>query len=369
MRVLFAGGGTAGHLAPCIAVAQTIARRTPEVDLHFAISSKPADAAMLEHRGLSGHPISGSGMPYGCSPGAVMSLLRLAVGGCQALGLLKRLRPDVVLATGGYVSAAVVPAARLLRIPIVLLAADVMPDRTNRLLSRWATSVAVVSPTAAESFGNAPTVVTGMPVRPEILDADRATAREALAIAPDATVLLVTGGSQGAQRLNEAIRAALLELLADPDFVVIHLTGVGKLPEPSATADVPPGRYIVSERREDMATCFAAADIVLTRAGANGVAEAAAWGRPMIIVPYPHAGGHQCLNAAVYADAGAAVVIDDAGFTGEALLETIGELRADPGRLERMARAARETGSAEAAGSLADILARLATSREASQSE
>ena len=367
MRVLFAGGGTAGHLAPCIAVAQTIARRTPEVEVHFAISGKPADAAMLEHRSLSGHPISGSGMPYGCSPGAVMSLVRLAAGGCQALGLLKHLRPDVVLATGGYVSAAVVPAARVLGIPIVLLAADVMPDRTNRFLSRWATRVAVVSRSAAESFGNAPTVVTGMPVRPEILDADPAIARESLAIAPDATVLLVTGGSQGAQRLNVATQAALPELLNDPHFVVIHLTGVGKLPEPSDIADLPARRYIVSERREDMAACFAAADLVLTRAGANGVAEAAAWGRPMIIVPYPHAGGHQRFNAAVYADAGAAIVIDDAEFTGETLVATIDELRADPGRLEQMARAARETGSAEAAGAIADILTRLATRRETPQ--
>ena len=366
MKVLFAGGGTAGHLAPCIAVAQTIARRSPDAELHFAVSGKPADAAMLEHRGLSGHPISGSGMPYGCSPAAAMSLVRLAAGGCQALGLLKRLRPDVVLATGGYVSAAVVPAARVLGIPVVLLAADVMPDRTNRFLSRWATSVAVVTVSAAKSFGKAPTIVTGMPVRPEILDADPAEAREALGIAPEATVLLVTGGSQGAQRINEAVQDALPELLADPDFVVIHLTGVGKLPEPSLTRALPAARYIVSERREDMATCLAAADIVLTRAGANGVAEAAAWGRPMVIVPYPHAGGHQRFNAAVYADAGAAVAVDDAEFTGETLIATIGELRAHAGRLERMARAARETGSAEAAEAIARILTQLATGREAS---
>lgn len=363
MRVLFAGGGTAGHLAPCIAVAQTLALRDAETAAHFAISSRPADGAMLAHRGLSGHRICGSGMPYGCSPTAAVSFVRLAAGGCQALRLLARLRPDVVLATGGYVSAAVVPAARILGIPIVLLAADVMPDRTNRFLSRWATTVAVVSASAAEFFGSARTVITGMPVRPEILATTPTDARASMGIAPEAAVLLVTGGSQGAQRLNDATFEAVPQLLADPAFVVIHLTGVGKLPPASLTADLPADRYIVSERREDMGTCLAAADIVLTRAGANGVAEAAAWGRPMIIVPYPHAGGHQRLNAEVYADAGAAVIIDDAELTAEALVATVGGLMADRGRLGQMGEAALQSGSAGAAGHIADILGKLARSQ------
>jgi UDP-N-acetylglucosamine--N-acetylmuramyl-(pentapeptide) pyrophosphoryl-undecaprenol N-acetylglucosamine transferase len=273
-----------------------------------------------------------------------------------------------VLATGGYISAAVVPAARLLRVTVMLLAADVMPDRTNRTLSRWAELVATVSQSAADVFTKTPTIVTGMPVRPEILDVDPAAARQQLAIAPSATVLLVTGGSQGAQRINDATVAALPHLLADPDIFIIHLTGVGKLPAPEQLKGLPEDRYLVTERRDDMGTCLAAADIVLTRAGANGVAEAAAWGRPMIVVPYPHAGGHQRLNAAIYEKAGAAVVIDDADFTGDVLLSTMQNLRANPERLEEMACAAKDQGSATAAEQIAAELRRLADGRDTAES-
>ena len=181
-----------------------------------------------------------------------------------------------------------------------------------------------------------------------------------MGISPDATVLLVTGGSQGAQRLNDATVAALPHLLADPDLVVIHLTGTGKLPAPGQLQHLPTERYLVHERLDDMAACFAAADIVVTRAGANAVAEAAAWGRPMIIVPYPHAGGHQRYNAEVYESAGAAVVIEDSLFTGDVLAATIDELTAEPERLGEMGRASLKAGSAEAARRLADILARIA---------
>lgn len=362
-RVVFAGGGTAGHLVPSIAVAQTFRQIAPDIELHFLTSRRPLDTDMLTARGFEPHPISGRGMPYGFAPAAVTSLCHLAAGGCQALRLLRRLQPDVLLATGGFIAASVVPAARLLRLPIMLHVSDVMPDRANRLLARWADCVSVVSTATAASFAGRRVVVTGQPVRPEILAAEPLAARASLQIPDAAFVVLVTGGSQGAQRLNEAVVSGLRDLLAMPDIHIIHLTGAGKLTQPEALAGIEGAttRYHVQQRRDDMALVLAAADIVVTRAGANGLAEASAWGRPIIAVPYPHAAAHQQHNARVYEDAGAAVVIDDAEFTGPRLVEALTRLRDQPGRLEAMAQAASDLGSRDAARAVAEHLMALAS--------
>lgn len=358
MRLVFAGGGTSGHLVPSIAVAQTLRQINPDVELHFLTSRRPLDAQMLAARGFQAHPISGRGMPYGLSPTAAGSLFHLAVGSCQALRLLRRLQPDALLATGGFISASVVPAARLLRLPIMLHVSDVMPDRTNRLLARWADCISLVSDSVAATFATRRVVVTGQPVRPEILAVDPLAARASLQIPDTGFVILVTGGSQGAQRLNDAVIAGLRDLLAMPDTYIIHLTGTGKLTPPEALSEIDGAntRYHAQQRRDDMGTVLAAADIVVTRAGANGLAEASAWGRPIVTVPYPHAGGHQQYNARLYEQAAAAVVIDDADLTGPRLVETLTNLRNQPGRLEAMAQAATDLGSRNAARAVANHL-------------
>lgn len=354
MRVLFAGGGTSGHLVPCLAVAQTLRRRHPDAEVEFVVSRRATDRDMLAARDFIARPISGSGMPYGLSATAFASLYRLGVGGCQALGIVKRFRPDVVFATGGFISAAVVTAAKVLRVPIMLHASDAMPDRTNRLLARWADLVSTVSQSAADQFKARRCVVTGQPVRPEVLEADPSAARTELGVPETAFVVLVTGGSQGAQRLNDATIAALPELLANPDVHVIHLTGVGKLPNSGhrAALNLHRDRYLIEEGRNDMASVLAAADLVVTRAGASSLAEASAWGRPMIVVPYPHAGGHQQHNAAIYEQAGAAIVVADAAFTAPRLTNLVARLQADCERRRAMSQAAVSIGTREAAAAV-----------------
>jgi len=351
LRILFAGGGTSGHLVPCLAVAQALRRHHPDAEVEFVVSRRSADSDMLAARNFVARPIGGSGMPYGISPAALASLFRLGVGGCQALGIIKRFRPDVVFATGGFVSAAVVTAAKVLRAPIMLHASDAMPDRTNRLLARWADLVSTVSESAANQLNTRRCVVTGQPVRPEILDADPAAARADLGVPESAFVLLVTGGSQGAQTLNDATIAALPELLADPDLHVIHLTGVGKLPNSGhrAAVNLHRDRYLVEESRNDMARVLAAADLVITRAGASSLAEASAWGRPMIVVPYPYAGGHQYHNAAIYEKAGAAIVVEDSAFTALRLTGLVARFQTDHDRYRAMSEAAVGMGTQDAA--------------------
>lgn len=360
MRVLFAGGGTSGHLAPCLAVAQALVDRRPDAVAEFVVSRNPRETEMVKSRGFEAFPISGSGMPYGCSLNAVRSLIHLAAGGFQALGLIRRRKPDVVFATGGFISAAVVPAAKIRGCPVMIHASDVMPDRTNRLLGRWADCVSIVDPAAAGVFEEA--IVNGQPVRPELLDTDRTTARYTLDIPPEAFVLLVTGGSQGARRLNVATTGALTELLEIPDLHVIHLTGRGKMPDLDAMAEsgLPMERYHVFEHRNDMGTALAAADLVLTRAGASSLAEASARGLPMIVVPYPHAGGHQHYNASAYGDSGAAIVVEDEWMTAARLVELVTDLKENPEQREQMARASEQMGSRDAADRIVDGLIRLA---------
>ncbi|MFP3904224.1 MAG: UDP-N-acetylglucosamine--N-acetylmuramyl-(pentapeptide) pyrophosphoryl-undecaprenol N-acetylglucosamine transferase [Armatimonadota bacterium] len=365
MRVLFAGGGTSGHLSPCLAVAQTLKTGVPDATAAFVVSKKPGEAQMVRERGFEAFPISGSGMPYGLSLKAVGSFFRLAAGGMQALGIMKRFDPDAVFATGGFVSAAVVPAAAIRGCATMIHASDARPDRTNRLLSRWADRISTVSDGAAEILGDR-AVVTGQPVRPEIMQADRGSARETLGIPNDAFVLLVTGGSQGAQKLNDATVEALPRLLTDPEFHIIHLTGRGKLPDLEAIrgSDAWTEHYHVQERRDDMATVLAAADLILTRAGASSLAEAAAWGRPMIVVPYPHAGGHQRYNAEIYEAADAAIVVDDDNMNADRLVETVRALRADTQRYQAMARASAEVGSHNAARRIVEYIVELAGTAE-----
>lgn len=358
MRVLFAGGGTSGHLTPCLAVAQTLLSRHPDAEVAFIVSRRPADAAMLAARQLPCYPISGSGMPYGVSPAAVVSLAQLCVGCCQAMSIIRRLRPQVLFATGGFVSAAAVLAARILGVPVMLHACDAMPDRTNRLLSRWADVISVVSDSSAASLRARRLVVTGQPVRPEVLQAAPEEARASMNIPLSAFVLMITGGSQGAETLNRTTVAALPALLADPGLYLIHLTGAGKLPDRSqlAAQDLPLDRYLVQERRDDMATVLAASDLVVTRAGASSVAEASAWGRPMIVVPYPYAGGHQRYNAELYESAGAAWVVEDSKFDAPRLTELVMRLRDDPTTYQAMSQAASAMGSQHAAGVVVDHL-------------
>lgn len=362
MRVLFAGGGTSGHLSPCLAVAGALTEEVPDAVAGFVVSKKPGEAQMVQGRGFEAFPISGSGMPYGLSLKAIGSFFRLAAGGMQALGIIKSFAPDAVFATGGFISAAVVPAAAIRGCPTMIHASDARPDRTNRLLSRWADRISTVSAGAAEILGDK-AVVTGQPVRPEILQADPHTARETLDIPDEAFVLLVTGGSQGAQRLNEATVAALPRLLSDPALHIIHLTGRGKLPDREAIrrSGVPAGRYHVQQRRDDMATVLAAADLILTRAGASSLAEGAAWGRPMIVVPYPHAGGHQRYNAEIYEAAGAAIIVDDGDMNADELARIVPALKGDTEQYQAMAQASAEIGSQNAAQQIVGYLMELSS--------
>jgi len=224
MRAVFAGGGSAGHLFPALAVAQRFLKSAPEAAAYFLAAQRPLDRQLLADLGHPHRLLAATGFPYGLSPKMAVSVARLVLGGLQAFHACGRWRPQVIFGSGGYITAAAIPAAAWRGIPAVIHASDALPDRANRHVARYAQVVTVAFAEAAAHFPHSRVVVTGQPVREEILNTDRATARQELGYTPEDFVLLVTGGSQGARRLNEAVVAAL-PALARQAVRVLHLTG------------------------------------------------------------------------------------------------------------------------------------------------
>ncbi len=289
--------------------------------------------------------------------------------------MMVRHRPDAVFTTGGYVAIPVLVAARVLRIPTVLWEGNVVPGRSVRATARHASVLAVSFTETCAALGRSgssdghaaspPCLTTGTPIR-DFRDVDPLAARESLGVPAGERLVLIFGGSQAVRRLNEAVAGVLPALVAR--FHVLHVTGDdGYAPALAGREALPtdqraryrPVRFL----GDGMTEALLAADLVIGRAGSSTLAEVTAAGVPMVVVPYPHAGGHQRANARVLVEAGAARAIDDADFDGPALLEAVGILD-DPASHARMTAAARSLGRPGAADALAAIVLALG-SREA----
>ena len=290
----------------------------------------------------------------------ILDPLRLAASLPHALWQLIRWRPDVVYATGGYVAIPVLAAATLLRIPSLIWEGNRVPGRSVRLSGRMAT-LRTVSFAGARDELPRPTLLTGTPIR-ALAGGDRDAARTRLGLSDDVPVLLVFGGSQAVRRLNEAIADAAADLVER--CYLIHIAGAAAIDEAETLRAT-----LRHERREryrpyaylhdDMDATLTAADLLVGRAGSSTLAEAAAAGLPMIVVPYPHAAAHQRANAAEMVEAGAAVLVDDEDLDGDALRDAC-DLLFDE-RLAEMSGAARRIGRPGAAAVSASLLEALVT--------
>ena len=282
--------------------------------------------------------------------------LRLAASFPQALWRLARRRPDAIFTSGGYVAIPILVAARAQRIPVVLWEGNVVPGRSTRATARLADAVAVSFEATCAALGVARCYLTGTPIR-DTRAVDREEARERLGIPAAPRLLLVFGGSQAVRRFNTAVAGALGRLVER--CWVLHVTGETGLPEMVAARDgLPPERRDryrpIPFLADEMTAALAAADLVVGRAGSSTLAEAAAFGLPLVCVPYPHAAGHQRANADAYAATGAARVIDDADFDAEALLEAVAILddRKAHAAMAAAARSLARPGAAEAVAEL-----------------
>ena len=283
----------------------------------------------------------------------------------QALWLLLRRRPAAIFTTGGYVAIPVLFAARVLGIPALLWEGNVIPGRSVRATARLASALAVsFAPTCAALPSRRPCFVTGTPIR-DVAAIDRLAARERLGLPAEARLVVVFGGSQAVRRLNEAVAGALPRLVEKVH--VIHLAGSDGVAAAEAAHDALPeevrSRYRpVAFLGEGLLVALAAADLVVGRAGSSTLAETAAFGLPMVVVPYPYAGAHQRANAAELVDGGAASFIEDEAFDSEALLEAV-RILDDPARHVAMAAAARSLARPRAADAVADLVLALAERR------
>jgi UDP-N-acetylglucosamine--N-acetylmuramyl-(pentapeptide) pyrophosphoryl-undecaprenol N-acetylglucosamine transferase len=294
MRILFVGGGSIGHVAPCVAVWRAVQAETKGAAAHFICSERPEDAAFLEKERVD----------FTAVRGRRLSVLTFGPAFLRARGIIKRFRPDVVFSKGGALSVPVAYAARAAGVPVVLHESDAVGGRANTLVAKWAKAVcAGFSPKLTGAKRDARTTFTGNPVRPEITQGDRQKGLKLCGFAGKKPVLLVLGGSQGAVALNDAVSRHLPELLAYTD--IAHLTGVGK-----AGAGETPGYWSAPFAQEELPDLYAAADMALSRAGAGSISELASNGVPAVLVPLEGlAQDHQTRNAEAAAKQGGCVLI------------------------------------------------------------
>jgi len=327
------------------------------------------EARLVTEAGLEFHGIPSKGFDRSRPLSLVVAAAVLAISTLKAVMLLRRLRPDVVAGFGGYVSMPVGIAARLLGVRLVLQEQNSVPGLANRFLSRWAREVGVTYEQSAAYLRHPDRVVlTGNPVRPAFLEADRLTGRQALGVPGDAVVLLVFGGSRGARHINQAVVAGLASLLAVPDSFVVHVAGREEAEEVRssvAVLSVDHERYRIYDYIEDMGAALAACDLVVARAGATSIAEITAVGRASVLVPYPYAtDDHQTKNAQALSAAGGALVFSDDALDRPEFIEAVTALLSDAGRRATMAAASRSLGRSDAAERVARMIRAETVSRE-----
>jgi UDP-N-acetylglucosamine--N-acetylmuramyl-(pentapeptide) pyrophosphoryl-undecaprenol N-acetylglucosamine transferase len=292
----------------------------------------------------------------------LLSLVQIAIGTAQALRLLLSERPRAILLTGGWVGLPVALAGWLLRIPALIFLPDIEPGLAIKVLRRFARRVAITAPDSAAYFPAGQTVVTGYPLRQEVTAADRAAGSAHFQLDPARKMLLVFGGSRGARSINQAVLAIAPALLERPDIQIVHVTGTldWEQIEPQCRALAASGHYhAYPYLHHEMGLAFAAADLVVSRAGASILGEFPYFGLPSVLVPYPHAWRYQKVNADYLAERGAALVMKDADMMGE-LLGTINALLDDPARLETMRQRARALAVPDGARRAAAALMQLA---------
>ena len=362
---LVAGGGTAGHLLPGIAVAHELVRRGhAPATLHFVGAARGIEATAVPEAGFEVTLLPGRGLQRRLTVANLAAVLGLLRALLQAVALVRRRRPRVVLVLGGFASAACALAAVLWRVPIVVAEQNARAGAVNRMVARFATACAV--PFADTDLPRA--VVTGNPVREQVLDAaekpDPVAARTALGVPSGRTLLGVFAGSLGSRRINEAVLAAVEGPWRERgDLAVYHVVGardwaaLGPRSEAVSEDGAPLVWYRSVSYEDHMERLLEGADLLVCRAGGTTVAELTVMGTPAVLVPLPIATrDHQSANAAELADVGAATVVPDAELDVDRLVAEVDVVVRDGSRLEAMAAAARSLGRPYAAEAVADLL-------------
>ncbi|RME55369.1 MAG: undecaprenyldiphospho-muramoylpentapeptide beta-N-acetylglucosaminyltransferase [Deltaproteobacteria bacterium] len=362
MKLVIAGGGTGGHLFPGIAVAEAWRQRAPAPEVAFVGTKEGIESRILPDSPFPLYTIEIRGLKGKSAVEKIRNILKIPTSLRASLRLLGRLAPDVVLGVGGYASGPVVLAAWLRRIPCAIQEQNTHPGLTNRILAHFADRIFLAFEPEGARFPAAKCLVTGNPIRRTLLSPPMKERGE-----EGGFTLLVFGGSQGARRINEAM-IEILPQLAARGVRIVHQTGrtdYERVERAYRDAGIPARIATVTPFIDRMAEAYAAADLVVCRAGATTIAELTAIGRPAILVPYPHAAyDHQEKNARRLLEKGAARMILDRELTGKRLLDEILPLLESPETLRRISENARHLGHPEAADTIVQALLPLAARRQ-----
>jgi UDP-N-acetylglucosamine--N-acetylmuramyl-(pentapeptide) pyrophosphoryl-undecaprenol N-acetylglucosamine transferase len=354
--IVLAGGGTGGHVYPALSIGDVL-KSEGHTLLYYGDPGR-LEGRVVEKRGYPLRPVRALAYPRGGLVGKARFAAALLRATLQTARQLRRDRVDLVLGVGGYISAPTVLGAWLARVPRVIHEANVAPGLANKLCARVADHILLTYPQTADRLpGSAPRDVVGCPVNPVVLEGDRAAARAHYGLDPAQPVLMVVGGSLGAATINElAVSAATAEVR---DFQLLVITGPSYHAEIAARLDPLPEGVVLVDYEHAMGRAYAAADLVVARAGSSTLAELTVLGKPAVLIPSPNvAENHQEANARGLEQAGAARMFVERDLDLGSVVEAIGSLLRNPDALTAMAEASRGLGRPDTARQVAEILRR-----------
>lgn len=374
MKILFTGGGSGGHFYPIIAIVEEINQLAKENKLIglelFYMSNSPYNEGLLFEHGVTFKRNTAGKMRIYFSLMNFIDLFKTGWGVLVSLWTIFSIYPDVIFGKGGYASFPALLAGKLLRIPVVIHESDSVPGRVNAWAGKFASKIAISYPESVKFFPEGKTAYTGNPIRKDIMTALSQGAHEYLNLDPNIPTILVIGGSQGAQLINDTLIDALPRLVEK--YQIIHQTGKSNLPIVKNTADVVlltsphKDRYKPFDYLNNLALRMAAgaSSLVISRAGSS-LFEIASWEKPSIVIPITKSNGdHQRMNAYAYARTGAAVVLEEANLSGNILSAEVDRLITNPDVLAKMSAATKVSQHPDAARKIATEILNIALTHQ-----
>lgn len=350
MRILFAGGGTAGHINPALAIADYIKERHPDAQISYIGTAQKLEAKLVPQKGYDFYTIDVAGFQRKLTPKNiaknVSAMKKAVISSIDSKRFLSEINPDIVVGTGGYVSGPVLKQAQKMGFKTAIHEQNAFPGITTKMLASGADIVMLAMPEAEKHLKlKKKPLVTGNPIRTELLNVSKQEAREKLGIG-DLPLILSFGGSLGAKKVNEAVAELIKWHNGSEKFYHIHATGkngFGDMNEMLSNITLS-DKVQIREYIDDMDLCMAAADLVICRAGAITLGELQACGKPSVLIPSPYvAENHQYHNALTLKKAGAADIIEEKDLTGDSLIKKVEYLIENKPKLEKMSIAAKES--------------------------
>ena len=367
MRILFAGGGTAGHLTPILSIISELQEISKErkIPLEFLLitTKNGFGVRFAEEAKISYKTISFGKIRRYWSWRNIIDIFKMPIGFIQAFWSVYVFMPDVIFGKGGYASAPTVVAGWICRIPIIIHESDATPGLSNRLLSFFAKKIALGFPSAGKNFPEEKIILTGNPIRKEILEGDKERAKSVFSLEENLPVILIIGGSQGSRIINETILETLFSLLENCQ--IIHQCGIKNYEEMKKRIEKLNVHrlnrfHLYPFLKENLKDAYAAADLIISRAGATATAEIIAVEKPSILIPLSSsAGNHQAKNAYYYSKFGAAIRMSEKNFKPHILIRKVKEIFAKPHFRREITMRARKLATPGAARKIAEEILKL----------